>query len=136
MELTERARRVFAADRFAALAGIEIDAVGDGESRCSMPLDERHRNARGAAMGGALFTLADLAAAVAGNSADLAAGDELHWVSLDSTVHYLSPALGPRIDAHCQALKRGRTTALYQTVLLCNGKKVAIVETTMMRTQG
>ena len=131
--LLDAARRTFAADSYAtATTGIAIASVGDHCAECLLPLDGRHHNARGVAMGGVLFTLADLAAAVAANTDQLAAGAALAWVSLDATVHYLAPAAGTSLSASCSALKHGRTTALYQTVLLCDGRKVAIVETTMV----
>lgn len=134
-DTTARARAVFAADRYATeLTGIEIASAGDHEATCTLTLAARHCNARGVAMGGALYTLADFAAAIAANSDCLGSGD-LHWVSLDATAHYLSPApLGARLAARSHALKHGRTTALYQTIIesLDNGKTVAIVETTMV----
>lgn len=132
---TEQARRVFQQDRYATdLTGIEISFVGEHESRCTLTVDDRHRNARGAVMGGALFTLADFAAAVAANSEDIHEDAPLHWVSLDATIHYLSPCLGDRLEAVCVPLKTGRTTALYQTIIESpdNGKRYAIVETTMI----
>lgn len=135
MTLTEQARTVFTADRYATeLTGIQIDLVADHEAHCSLALESHHRNARGVAMGGALFTLADFAAAVAANTDCLADGD-LHWVSLDATIHFLSPALGNGLKATCTPLKLGRTTALYQTLIESpdNGKRIAIVETTMIR---
>ena len=129
--LTEHARNAFRDDRFAAQAGISIVAVGTHEATCHLTLGEHHRNARGAAMGGVLFTLADFAAAAAANSECL---DNLQWVSLDSTIHYLSPAFGGTLEARCTALKAGRTTALFQTEIdnLDDGKRIAIVETTMI----
>lgn len=131
--LLEAARTVFAGDRYVALTGGAIDAVGHHEARCSLTLDERHLNARGVAMGGVLFTLADFAAAVAANSDCL--DGQLQWVSLDGHIHFLSPASGPHLTARCSALKSGRTTALYQTQIesLDDGKPVAIVETTMIK---
>ncbi|MBR2958901.1 MAG: PaaI family thioesterase [Bacteroidales bacterium] len=136
MTTLDRTREVFANDRFATTqSGIEITAVGAHEAECTMHVDERHCNARGATMGGALFTLADFAAAIAANSDDIESGD-LHWVSLDATIHYLSPAItGTSLRASCSALKSGRATALYQTIIesLDNGKRIAIVETTMIR---
>lgn len=134
MDYTTLAREIFAHDRFATeAAGIGISHVGDHTADCVLALDARHRNARGAAMGGALFTLADFAAAVAANSDCLEDGT-LHWVSLDATIHYLSPALGDSLTAVCTPLKLGRATALYQTTIESpdNGKKIAIVETTMI----
>jgi len=135
MTLTEQARTVFASDRYATeLTGIQIDLVADHEAHCSLDLEAHHRNARGVAMGGALFTLADFAAAVAANTDCLADGD-LHWVSLDATIHFLSPALGNGLKATCSPLKLGRSTALFQTIIESpdNGKRIAIVETTMVR---
>jgi acyl-CoA thioesterase len=134
-DMTAKAREVFAADRYATeLTDIEIASAGDHEASCTLTLAARHCNARGVAMGGALYTLADFAAAIAANSDCLGSGD-LHWVSLDATAHYLSPApLGARLAARSHALKHGRSTALYQTIIesLDNGKTVAIVETTMV----
>ena len=135
MTLTEQARTVFASDRYATeLTGIQIDLVADHEAHCSLTLEAHHRNARGVAMGGVLFTLADFAAAVAANTDCLADGD-LHWVSLDANIHFLSPALGNGLKATCSPLKLGRSTALFQTLIESpdNGKRIAIVETTMIR---
>lgn len=135
MNPTEQARTVFAADCYATeLTGIQIDLVADHEAHCSLTLEGHHRNARGVAMGGVLFTLADFAAAVAANTDCLVDGD-LHWVSLDANIHFLSPALGNGLKATCSPLKLGRTTALYQTLIESpdNGKRIAIVETTMIR---
>jgi acyl-CoA thioesterase len=135
MNPTEQARTVFAADLYATeLTGIQIEHVADHEAHCSLTLEAHHRNARGVAMGGVLFTLADFAAAVAANTDCLADGD-LHWVSLDANIHFLSPALGNGLKATCSPLKLGRTTALYQTLIESpdNGKRIAIVETTMIR---
>ena len=135
MTTLERARKVFAADRFAtALSGIEITAVGEHSAECRMKLGADHCNARGAAMGGVLFTLADFAAAVAANSDCF--DSELHWVSLDATIHYLAPApVDTSLVAACSALKTGRTTALFQTTIesLGSSKRIAVVETTMIR---
>lgn len=130
--MLEQARNVFAGDRYARLTGVEIVAIGDHEATCTLSLDERHRNARGVAMGGVLFTLADFCAAVAANSETL---NDLRWVSLDSSIHFLAPAGGSALNAHCTAIKHGRNTALYQTAIksLDDDKTVAIVETTMVK---
>ena len=134
MSLTEKAQKVFAADRYATeLSGIEIASVGDHEACCTLTLADKHCNARGVAMGGVLYTMADFAAAIAANSDCLE--EVLHWVSLDATAHYLTPApTGTSVKAVCRALKQGRTTALYQTIIESpdNGNRVAIVETTMI----
>lgn len=135
-DLTVQAQEVFASDRYATeTTGIVIEHVGDHEAVCTLEVTEQHCNARHVAMGGVLFTLADFAAAVAANSDCLEEG-RLRWVSLDATIHYLSPALtGSHLKTTCKPLKQGRTTALYQTTIdsLDNGNKtIAIVETTMI----
>ena len=135
MDNTAIARDVFLHDAYATdTTGISIAHAGDHTAECHLNLDTRHRNARGAAMGGALYTLADFAAAVAANSEELE-GEALHWISLDATIHYLAPAMGNRLTARCESLKLGRTTSLYQTTVSDpdNGRKIAIVETTMVR---
>ena len=135
MELTEKARQIFTDDRFATeLTGIDITAVGEHNATCTLRLGPQHRNARGVVMGGVLFTLADFAAAIAANSACIESGD-LHWVSLDSNIHYLAPASGEFLRATCQPLKLGRSTSLFQTIIESpdNGKNIAIVETTMIQ---
>lgn len=134
MNLTDIAKKVFADDRYATeLTGAEIAAMGEHEATCTLTINADHCNARGVAMGGALYTLADFCAAVAANS-DLQA--PLQWVSLDATIHYLAPVqAGTVLTAHATALKHGRTTALYQTIIesLDSGKRIAIVETSMVK---
>ena len=136
MDLTDIARKVFSSDCYATeLTGVDITAVGDHEATCTLTITPAHCNARGVAMGGALFTLADFAAAIASNSEYIASGD-LHWVSLDASIHFLSPApLGSALTAHCTALKHGRTTALYQIIIESpdHSKRFAMVETTMVK---
>lgn len=135
-QLTERARTVFANDRYATeLTGATIDYVGDGEARCSLATSELHRNAKGAVMGGVLFTLADLAFAVAANSAELTqASDVEHvalcWVSASSTIHFLNAANGTRLNATARPVKRGRTTAVYQITVDDGQRDIALVTTT------
>lgn len=65
---TEHARRIFAADRFAALTGVEIIEAGKGYCKAQLNIEDKHLNAAHVVQGGAIFTLADLAFAVASNS--------------------------------------------------------------------
>ncbi|HPS56095.1 MAG TPA: PaaI family thioesterase [Sedimentisphaerales bacterium] len=55
-------------DRFAKLCGIELLEVGSGKSKARMKIREQHLNGVGTVHGGAIFTLADFAFALAGNS--------------------------------------------------------------------
>lgn len=55
-------------DRFAKNAGIELIEAGNGYAKASMKIEEMHLNGGNVVQGGALFTLADFAFAVAVNS--------------------------------------------------------------------
>lgn len=65
---TTTARNIFSQDRYAALTGIEIVEVRTGYCRARLHIEDKHLNAANVVQGGALFTLADLAFAVASNS--------------------------------------------------------------------
>lgn len=65
---TDKARDFFSNDRYAALSGIEIVEAAKGFCRTRMVIEEKHLNAANVVQGGAIFTLADLAFAVASNS--------------------------------------------------------------------
>ena len=104
-EVLEKVRKRFENDRFATDNGAVIEAVGEGYARCVMSLDEHHYNAVGSVMGGAIFTLADFAFAVASN-----------WkpcVSLTAQITYLGRAKGKKLIAEAEKVKEGRTTCYY-----------------------
>lgn len=104
----EQIRSTFRQDRFATeAAGIEIEAVGENWARCSFVIEPKHRNAAGAVMGGAIFTLADFAFAVASNAGTMST------VSLASQITFLSAARGVRLIAEARCVKAGRTTCFY-----------------------
>jgi acyl-CoA thioesterase len=58
----------FKNDRFAALTGIEIIEAKKGYCKAQLRIAEKHLNAANVVQGGAIFTLADTAFAVASNS--------------------------------------------------------------------
>lgn len=55
-------------DRFAKLAGIEVVEVGADSAKVKMEIADCHRNALDMVHGGAIFTMADFAFALASNS--------------------------------------------------------------------
>jgi len=65
---TKTARNFFANDRYALLTGVEIVEAGKGYCRTSLKIEDKHLNAANVVQGGAIFTLADLAFAIASNS--------------------------------------------------------------------
>ena len=108
MDYLERARTLFAADRFAtAVAGIVIEAADRDYARCSLELTPDHMNAAGVAMGGAIYTLADFTFAVAANS------EEMNTLSLSANITYLSAATGGKLTAESKCIRSGRSTCYF-----------------------
>jgi len=78
----------FRRDRFARLSGARLVETRPGYARARMRIDDRHRNGLDVAMGGAVFTLADLAFAAASNSRGRVA------VALQVSISFLKAGLG------------------------------------------
>ena len=117
-------KKRFENDRFATENGAVIEEIQDGYARCSMALEARHKNAAGSVMGGAIFTLADFAFAVAANW-----NQPLH-VSLSSQITYLSAAKGTKLIAEARRIKDGRSTCYFETEIRDDlGRLVAHVTT-------
>ena len=109
MPSLEALRERFSHDKYAtALTGAEIREAEPGRAVCALPLREEHMNANHTPMGGAIFTLADFAFAVAVNGF----ADRI-TVSQHVSTTFLSPARGSRLLAEARCLKAGRTTCLY-----------------------
>lgn len=108
MKPSEETKRLFQNDRFATENGAVIDEVDDHYAKCSLKIEDRHRNAMGAVMGGVYFTLADFALAVASN------WEEMCNVSLNSEITYLTAAKGERLIAEAVCVRNGRTTGYYR----------------------
>ena len=64
----EAIKRHFENDRFAASSGMRLVELRPGFARTSLEIEDRHLNSVGIVQGGAIFTLADLAFAMACNS--------------------------------------------------------------------
>jgi len=104
----DEARDYFEGDRFALENGVTIDALSDGASTCSLALSNRHRNAEGGVMGGAIFTLIDLAFAVAANNT------HRPTVAQQVSMNFLSGSRGARLTARAACRKDGRASCVYQ----------------------
>lgn len=65
---SQKIKDFFLHDEFARQNGIEIVEAREGYARTQVTIEPRHLNAGGGVQGGVLFTLADLAFAVATNS--------------------------------------------------------------------
>ena len=106
-ENIEQARAYFEGDRFALENGVTIDELHPSGSVCSLNLEPRHQNAEGGVMGGAIFTLIDLAFAVAANNV------HRPTVAQQVSMNFLSGTRGTRLTARASCRKDGRTSCVY-----------------------
>ncbi len=100
----DQVREAFNHDRYATQTlEPEIIEAAPGHAVVRMRIFDMHRNALNAVMGGAIYTLADFALAIATNVG------QSPTVTVSSTAEYLSVAKGSWLTATCDADKKGRT---------------------------
>lgn len=129
MEDLDKIREFFAKDRFATENGAVIEAVGKNTATVVMKIESRHRNAAGIVMGGAIFTLADFAFAVASNH------EKLGTVSLNANITFLRASKGDKLIATAECVRDGRTTCYYRVSVIDNtGALIAEITTSGYKT--
>lgn len=110
MLTVEQAREYFSDDIYAmSTTGIKIDDVGENYAICSIDVEKRHMAVGDHVMGGAIYTLADFAFAVAVNSGDLIT------FTTTSSITYLSQPKDMKLIADCRCIRDGRKTCYYET---------------------
>lgn len=124
----EEVQRVFRNDRFATDAcGCRVVEASRGHAVCEFDITPGHRNEKGGVMGGAIFTVADLAFAVASN-----VGEPV-TVSVSSSIEFMSAAKGEKLMATADVDKNGRTLGFYNCLVTDElGTPVARVTQTAM----
>lgn len=125
----DEVREFFAHDRFATEAcGCTVLEASHGHAVCAFDIEPVHRNAQGSIMGGAIFTLADFALAVACNMG------ENPTVAVSNTIEFFSVAKGSRLIATADADKSGRSMGFYTVDVADDlGTKVARMTATCFR---
>jgi acyl-CoA thioesterase len=124
----EALQRYFRRDRFAALVGIEVLDIAPGFARVRLPLREDLHNGLGIVHGGAIFTLADMAFAVASNSHGTAA------VGVHTSISYLAALSTGTLTAEAIEVSRGRKLATYSMRVTDDaGTLVALMQGTVYR---
>ena len=104
----EEVRELFGNDRFATEAcGCRVLEASRGHAVCAFDIAPIHLNAMGNVMGGAIFTLADFALAIACNIG------EDPTVAVNNTIEYLNSSKGSTLIATCDADKSGRNLGFY-----------------------
>ena len=118
-------------DSLIALFKMEILEFSAGSASVRMTVRKEHTNAASVCHGGALFSLADVAFALASNSHGNLA------LALDVSISFLRAVpIGETITARCTEKYRGRSTGTYIIeVEDSSGRLVALLKATAFRTQ-
>ncbi len=125
----EVARHIGKHDRLVELMGITIEEVDKGYARVRMDVKDRHLNAAEVCHGGVIFSLADLAFALASNSHGTVA------LGIEASISYSRAAvIGERLTAEATEEYLGKKTATY-TIRVKNqdSKPVAVMKGTVFR---
>lgn len=127
MGTIEEAREIFSKDIYATeLTGAYIEEIGENYAKCSLKLTDKHRNAYGGIMGGAIYTLADFAFAVASNF-----DKDDATVSLNGNASFMSAPKGGVLYAEAMLIKDGRTNCFYDVTVTDElGRMIAVVDFT------
>lgn len=116
----DEARAFFAGDRFATENGMTLDELDESHAVTSVEIGARHRNALGGVMGGAIFTLADLAFAALTNDRERAV------VAQQVSVNYLAAPKGGRLVATARYKKDGRSSCVVNVDIVDDsGREIA-----------
>ena len=103
----ERLREFFKKDQLAAALGIELVDFSAGSATVRMTVREQHYNGVSMVHGGALFTLADFAFAVASNSHGTVA------VAINAAISFIKPVTTGTLTARAEEVSRGNRLATY-----------------------
>jgi acyl-CoA thioesterase len=113
----------FADDIWAKEAGIKLMESSTGRAKVQMKVEKRHSNSHGSVHGGAIFTLADTAFALASNSHGIPAA------AINAHISYVKSATGGTLYAEAAESSLSPKIATYSvTVTDDNGNKIALFE--------
>ncbi|MCD6548539.1 MAG: hotdog fold thioesterase [Thermodesulfobacterium sp.] len=116
---------IYQNDKLFGFLGAQITKMKEGFAEVEMQVKENHLNAAKVCQGGVIFTLADLAFALASNSYGTLA------LAIKAHITYIKPArAGDTLVARAQEFHRGKTLATYHITVSKKdtGEKVAFFE--------
>jgi acyl-CoA thioesterase len=121
--------RFFSRDRLALLLGIKTVSCLGGRAEAEMTLSDQHLNGLNTAHGGALFSLADFAFALACNSGNVVS------VALSATISFSKAVgLGTRLRAVAEEISSTKKTGVYSVTITDDaGDVVALFQGTAYR---
>ena len=101
------ARAYFSRDYFAMDNKMTLEALTEDGAVCAMQVTERHQNAEGGLMGGAILALADFTFAAAANNA------HHPTVAQQVSLNFLNASKGKKLVSTASCIKNGRTSCVY-----------------------
>jgi acyl-CoA thioesterase len=118
----ESIRAVLGDDRVAEYFGMKAESVGEGAAVVTLTIDDRHQNGNGVAHGGVIFSLADVAFALACNSRG-------HAVSANSSITFCAPGKSGTLRATAREISLSRKLGTYEvTITGDDGKVIALFQ--------
>jgi len=113
----------FTNDAWAKESGIELIEVLAGRSKVRMRIEKKHVNSHGTVHGGAIFTLADTAFALASNSHGIPAA------AINAHISYVKSATAGTLYAEGSETSLSPKIATYSVIVSDeNGEKIALFE--------
>ncbi len=94
-------------DRFAQLLGIEIVEASPGYALVEMKIEDKHKNGINIVQGGAIFTLADYAFAIASNA------DGSTTVGINASISYFKAPVGTYLRAEAREESKNKKISGY-----------------------
>ncbi len=123
-----RARKLLSSE-FVRTMGIDLLELSTDRARVTMSMDGK-RNSIDTGHGGAVFTLADEAFALASNL-----GEDV-WVALSCNIAYHRPVTGERITATSRQVSATRNHALIEVMVHDDERHVATFQGMAVRLEG
>lgn len=118
MDYLQQAKEFFKNEGYAIeTTGIEIVHAEPQNAVCKLKVKDKHKNGVGVVMGGAIYTLADFAFAVAAN-----VGQPL-TVTLEGQITYLDPAKCVELIASTVCEKSGGKICSYRVMITDENKR-------------
>lgn len=115
-------------DAFAAHLGIRLVEAGPGYAKTAMDLTDHHKNGAGIAHGGAVFSLADLAFAIAANSHGRLS------LAVAASIAYIKAGTGKTLFAEAREVSLGGKMATYAITITNDvGDTIAAFQGTVYR---
>jgi acyl-CoA thioesterase len=113
----------FSDDAFASHIGIELVEVSEGGAKVKMDVLDVHRNSHGTVHGGAIFTLADAAFALASNSHGVPAA------AINASISYMKATSSGTLYAEALEFSKNHKLGNYVVIVSDdNGDNIALFQ--------